>query len=176
VQEIQVGMLKRLRGAPIARHDDEWRMIYSPYPAYEILQTRLISFADMQRMRRFARYWDLIANSGNFIDTRPLIWQNASPFARFLQLADKLWNNLNRDHTISLATLAGEIFAFLTRDIGTESPVVATVMDRDYRRGGRKDPLEFLRPWLGHTASHTAVTNAQGPSRQRRWKQTPEGK
>jgi hypothetical protein len=25
-------------------------------------------------MRRFARYWDLIANSGNFIETTPLLW------------------------------------------------------------------------------------------------------
>jgi len=171
VQEIQVGMLKRLRGASIARHDDQWLMAYTPYPPYEILQTRLIRFADMQRMRRFARYWDLIANSGNFIETRQVIWQNASPFARFLQLADKLWNNLKRDHTISLATLAGEIFAFLTRDIGMDAQTVAAVIDRDYRRGGRKDPLEFLRPWLGNTASRVAVSNAQGPSRQRRWKQ-----
>src|SRR5207247_3930379 len=29
-QEIQVGMLKRLRGTPIVRHDVEWGMVYSP--------------------------------------------------------------------------------------------------------------------------------------------------
>src|SRR3984957_17917112 len=43
-QEIQVGMLKRLRGTPIVRHDQEWGMIYSPHPPYEILQTRSIDF------------------------------------------------------------------------------------------------------------------------------------
>ena len=32
-QEIQVGMLKRLRGTPIVRHDAEWGMVYSPHAA-----------------------------------------------------------------------------------------------------------------------------------------------
>jgi radical SAM superfamily enzyme YgiQ (UPF0313 family) len=82
-QEIQVGILKRLRGTPIVRHDTEWQMVYHPLPPYEILQTKLIDFATMQRLRRFAKYWDMVGNSGNFVETTPLIWSNAaSPFDR----------------------------------------------------------------------------------------------
>ncbi|MES2707513.1 MAG: DUF4080 domain-containing protein [Verrucomicrobiota bacterium] len=77
-QEIQVGILKRLRGTPIVRHDAEWGMVYSEFPPYEILETKLIPFAEMQRLRRFAKYWDLIGNSGNFTETAPLIWQHAT--------------------------------------------------------------------------------------------------
>ena len=73
-QEIQVGILKRLRGTPIGRHDAEWQMVYGAHPPYEILQNKLVDFATMQRLRRFARYWDLVGNSGNFIETTPLIW------------------------------------------------------------------------------------------------------
>ena len=73
-QEIQVGMLKRLRGAPIARHDGPETMVYSPVPPYEILSNRLIDFPTMQRLRRFARYWDLVGNSGNYVETLPLFW------------------------------------------------------------------------------------------------------
>lgn len=36
--EIQVGLLKRLRGTPIVRHDHEWQMVYNPNPPYELLQ------------------------------------------------------------------------------------------------------------------------------------------
>jgi radical SAM superfamily enzyme YgiQ (UPF0313 family) len=81
-QEIQVGMLKRLRGTPIVRHDAEWQMIYNPHPPYEILQNQLIDFATMQRLRRFARYWDLVGNSGNFMESTPLIWGTSSPGLR----------------------------------------------------------------------------------------------
>jgi radical SAM superfamily enzyme YgiQ (UPF0313 family) len=78
-QEIQVGMLKRLRGTPICRHDLAWEMVYSPSPPYEVLKTKLVPFEQMQRMKRFARYWDLIANSGNFVQTLPLVWLSLSP-------------------------------------------------------------------------------------------------
>lgn len=73
-QEIQVGILKRLRGTPIVRHDVEWQVVYNPHPPYEILQNKLLDFTTMQRLRRFARYWDLVGNSGNFVETTPLIW------------------------------------------------------------------------------------------------------
>src|SRR4051812_49399456 len=53
--EIQIGMLKRLRGTPIVRHDQEWQMVYNPNAPYEVLQNRLIDFPTMQRLRRFSR-------------------------------------------------------------------------------------------------------------------------
>ncbi|HET6425405.1 MAG TPA: radical SAM protein, partial [Planctomycetaceae bacterium] len=46
-QEIQVGILKRLRGTPIIRHDAQYQMIYSEEPPYEILQTADIPFDEM---------------------------------------------------------------------------------------------------------------------------------
>ena len=104
--EIQVGILKRLRGAPIARHAAEWRMIYNPQPPYEILQNRDLDFAMMQRLRRFARYWDLIANSGRFVETAPLIWKNSSPFREFLALSDWLYAETSSTHGIALPRLA----------------------------------------------------------------------
>src|SRR5437667_1911505 len=51
-QEIQVGILKRLRGTPIVRHDRDWEMIYSPHAPYEVLRTGAIDFPTMQRLRR----------------------------------------------------------------------------------------------------------------------------
>ncbi|MEK6261362.1 MAG: DUF4080 domain-containing protein, partial [Planctomycetota bacterium] len=76
--EIQVGILKRLRGTPIVRHDAEWQMVYSPHPPYEVLQTRLMDFATIQELRRFAKHWDAIANSGNFVETVPMLWDQVS--------------------------------------------------------------------------------------------------
>ena len=70
---------------------NQWQMVYSPNPPYEILCTSEIDFTTMQRMRRFARYWDLIGNSGNFVTSRKLIWNDASPFERFLDFSDWLY-------------------------------------------------------------------------------------
>ena len=53
-------------------------MVYKPQPPYEILQNKLLDFGSLQKLRRFARYWDLVGNSGNFVETAPLLWAPGS--------------------------------------------------------------------------------------------------
>jgi radical SAM superfamily enzyme YgiQ (UPF0313 family) len=149
-QEIQVGILKRLRGTPIVRHDLEWQMTYNAHALYEVLQTRVVTFAEMQQMRRFARYWDLVANSGNFLETTPLLWQEhrQSPFAAFMAFSDWLYGRIGRTDSIALARLAQLVFEYLTGDLRLAAPSVAEVLWRDYGRGTRRDVPEFLRSYI----------------------------
>ena len=148
-QEIQVGMLKRLRGTPIARHDAEWEMIYQGQAPYEILQNKCFSYAKMQRMRRFSRYWDLIGNSGNFIATTPLIWNRIeSPFYGFLALSDWLYETSRRTHAIARVQLFEFIFQYLTEARQFDPQTVGETLWTDYRRGGHMDKPEFLRPFI----------------------------
>jgi len=183
-QEIQVGILKRLRGTPIVRHDAEWRMIYNPQPPYEILQNKLIDFATMQRLRRFGRYWDLVGNSGNFIETTPLIWSGnsflvgqassradvasalcadpvepqarhyneehhaPSPFDSFLRFSNWLYARTRRTDGIALTRLMELLFEFLTAELRLAPKLVAEILWRDYRRGGRRDKPGFLKSFL----------------------------
>jgi radical SAM superfamily enzyme YgiQ (UPF0313 family) len=147
--EIQVGILKRLRGTPIVRHDAEWEMVYNPHPPYEILQNRLIDFATMQKLRRFARYWDLIGNSGNFVETTPLIWNApGSPFAAFMRWSEWLHARTGRTDSIALVRLSALLFEFLTVELKLDTETTAAVMWRDYRRGGRHDKPGFLNHFL----------------------------
>jgi len=147
-QEIQVGILKRLRGTPIVRHDAEWQMIYNPHPPYEILQNKLIDFSTMQRLRRFARYWDMVGNSGNFIETTPLIWGSTSPFHSFLGFSDWLHARTNRTDGIALMRLMELLFEFLTSELHLDPKPAAEFLWRDYRRGGRHDKPGFLKDFL----------------------------
>ena len=147
-QEIQVGILKRLRGTPIIRHDAEWQMIYNAHPPYDILQNKLIDFATMQRLRRFAKYWDLVGNSGNFVETTPLIWSVGTPFASLLRFSDLLYAQIGRTDTIALVRLAEKLFEFITVELKVETRLAAETLWRDWQRGDRRDPPEFLRPFL----------------------------
>lgn len=145
-QEIQIGILKRLRGTPITRHDSEWEMIYSAAAPYEILSTKLVSFEQMQRMRRFAKYWDLIGNSGNFLESRELLWGGeSSPFKEFLKFTDWLYTQEGQTHGIPLTRLAERMFDFLIHQRGRPEVLVATCVWNDYTRGGREDRPHFLR-------------------------------
>ena len=166
-QEIQVGILKRLRGTPIVRHDQQWGMVYSPHAPYEVLQTAQMDFATVQRMRRFSRFWDLIANSGNFRLTTPMIWSGESskpsPFQSFLQLSDWLYGRVGRNHAIALTTLAQMLFEYLTVERVVDRVVVAQAMWTDYQAGGRPDCPEFLKPFVApadRVARQTALQQA----------------
>ena len=146
-----LSFLKRLRGTSIVRHDAEWAVAYNPHAPYEILQNKFIDFATMQRVRRFARYWDLVGNSGNFVETTPLIWSgNRSPFTEFLRWSDWLFAKIGRTDSIALARLAELLFNFLTEESAMDSRLAAETLWRDYQRGGRHDQPEFLRPHLTH--------------------------
>ena len=168
--EIQVGILKRLRGTPIVRHDAEWQMRYNPNPPYEILQTRLVSFAEMQKMRRFARYWDLVGNSGNFVETTPLLWrgQNRSPFAAFMAFSEWLYGRVGRTDSIALARLAELLFEYLTESSALDRGIVAETIARDWQRGGRRDPPEFLRAPGTPSTPGTGARHRRSPRRQAR--------
>jgi hypothetical protein len=168
-QEIQVGILKRLRGTPIVRHDQPWQMVYSPHPPYEILRNNLLDFALMQRLRRFARYWDMVGNSGNFIETTPLLWSGgASPFAAFMQWSDWLHARAGQRHGIALARLAEWIFVYLTTQHSLAAAEVAQSLWRDWQRAGRREKPEFLAPYL--TNVHVRMSRIQpvAPKRQAR--------
>lgn len=148
-QEIQVGILKRLRGTPIVRHDQEWEMVYSPFPPYEILRTKTISFEEMQTMRRFARHWDLFVNSGNFVESAPLLWgKEDSPFQEFLRFSDWLYERTGRKHSIALGTLGEHLFTYLTAELRLPLKKTAQSIFADYQRGGRSDKPALLRPYL----------------------------
>ena len=167
-QEIQVGILKRLRGTPIVRHDASWQMVYSAHPPYEILRNKLIDFATMQRMRRFARFWDLIANSGNFLETTPFIWKrNSSPFAAFMELSEWLFARVGRQHSIGLINLAELFFQFLTEQIGLEKTEVAQILWRDWQRAGRSERPKFLREYIAEDKLKI-VQRSVAPKRQAR--------
>lgn len=167
-QEIQVGMLKRLRGTPIIRHDAEWQMRYSTYSPYEILSTSQINFDLMQRMKRLARYWDLVANSGNFIESTPLIWGTESPFWSFLRWTDWLFARTQRTNGIALTQLSELLFVYLTEVSGHAPATVAMPLWRDYQRGGRNDRPHYLRDHIHEPLPPRNVSSRAIPKRQAR--------
>jgi radical SAM superfamily enzyme YgiQ (UPF0313 family) len=177
-QEIQVGILKRLRGTPIVRHDAAFGMRYGATPPYEILCNRDLDFPTMQRLRRFAKFWDLVGNSGNFVETTPLIWSDAmaatgrpresSPFRHLWDLSDFLYRDLGRQHGIALPRLAELVFRFLTEERALDRETVGRTIWRDWQRAGRSERPPFLAPFVTDDEARSVRRVALAPKRQAR--------
>ncbi|MET3134464.1 radical SAM superfamily enzyme YgiQ (UPF0313 family) [Oxalobacteraceae bacterium GrIS 1.11] len=133
--EIQFGILKRLRGTPIIRHTETYGLVFDPHPPYTILANDKIDFMTMQRLVRFARYWDLVANSGRFANT-VLAVMGAAPFENFMEFSDWLYAKTDATHRIALDRLAGLVSQWLqARGMGLQEANL--LLASDY--AGRND-------------------------------------
>ena len=161
--EIQVGVLKRLKGTPIAMHDTTCKMLYSQEAPFEILETAAIDRSEMDRMKRFARFWDLYPNSGNFVESTPYIWQETdSPYYAFMSFVDWLFGQLERTSHISLYELTERLFHYLTVERGLAAEAVGAAIRRDYHRApGRKTP-RFLKAYGSPNEDASKARTPQG--------------
>ena len=145
--EIQIGILKKLSGTYINRHDEMYGMVYSDIPPYDILKNNLLSFNDIQIMKRFARFWDLTYNSGNFKHSITLLWQEESVFENFYDFSMWIYTQTQSTWKISLQRLSQLLFTYLTQVKKIEEKKVATLMLQDILRiKGRAIP-PYLKPF-----------------------------
>jgi radical SAM superfamily enzyme YgiQ (UPF0313 family) len=140
--EIQFGILKRLRGAPIARHTQTHALRFNPDPPYNILATDVIDFAQMQRMSRFARYWDVVANSGRFPRTLALLL-SAAPFAHFMAFSDWLYERTGQTHALAHDRMVLLLREHLQARGEIDHAMLDAALLDDYRASGGRRHFDF---------------------------------
>ncbi len=170
-QEIQVGILKRLRGAPISQHDQEFGMLYSETAPYEILANSTLDFAQVQALRRFSRYFDLLVNSGNYQNVLPMLLVEPSAFTSFSHCCAFLYAEFGRAHSISMANLAAAVFAYLTGPLALPQDEVGQAMAADFRRCRRNNPPACIAPYFKAMGGRLPPL----PTGEQRWRQAQHG-
>ncbi|MEA2098763.1 MAG: DUF4080 domain-containing protein [Campylobacterota bacterium] len=145
--EIQIGILKKLSGTFINRHDKEHGMVYSDMPPYDILKNNQLSFNDIQIMKRFARFWDLTYNSGNFKNSLKLLWGEESVYENFYAFGIWIYTQTDSTWKISLQRLGELLFKYLTEVKNLEPQAVSDLMLKDMMKlKGRAIP-SYLKPY-----------------------------
>ncbi len=153
--EIQLGLLKRLRGTPITRHTPEHGMVYDEQPPYTVQQTAVVDAATVLQFARLARYWDLVANSGRFRQTLVLLLQvgaqdgkhGGSAFQAFWDWSKWLWRTQGKTHGLTPECLVDALFAYLTEVSGLDVERVRQSLLADYQGSGAHARPACLR-WV----------------------------
>jgi radical SAM superfamily enzyme YgiQ (UPF0313 family) len=65
-EELQLGFLKLLKGSQMREESKKWGMVYSPYPPYEVLKTKNISYNELNILKKIEHMVDKYLNSGKF--------------------------------------------------------------------------------------------------------------
>ncbi len=167
--EIQFGILKRLRGTPITRHTADFAMVYDPHTPYTILQNSTIDFSTLQRINRFARYWDMVANSGRFSLGLNLLLGSGSAFNNFLGFSDWLWCTTGKTHEFALEKLLDLLHDHLVGVRGLLADAVRDALLADYRASGaRGKPLCLAGLLAAQRVELDAKRDSRQDSRQKR--------
>ncbi len=163
--EIQVGILKRLKGSPIIRHTKKHSLVFNPNSPFSIVSSDTVKYQDVQQMNRFARYWDLIGNSGRFKHSLGLLMGEA-PFQQFNLLAKSLFARTNQTHKISLLRLYDFVFDIATEDLSLDVGLIRDAIHQDFVLSGLKSIPKCLN---GITAvAHKPKSSQSHASRQSR--------
>ncbi len=177
--EIQVGILKRLKGTPIVRHDREWEMVYSAETPFQILHNRTLSASDVEKMQKFSKFWDLLHNSGNFVSTmKEIRSRTSSLFQWFWDLTDFMMIRHPQAHSIHLLDLFQSLKIHLNQLYG---PELDCCLESDYS-SGRPGPIpHFLRTGSAsgpnnHLSSPSLQSTEHLPKRQRLHQQKESGR
>jgi radical SAM superfamily enzyme YgiQ (UPF0313 family) len=142
--DIQLGILKRLRGTPVIRHTEQYKLVFESSAPYSILATSLIDFFVIQRVSRFARYWELIANSGHFKLTLKLLLADQA-FERFLIFSDWIYDFSGKTHQISLRKLYDYLYYGFNHCFSMKNDEIVNALLKDYNNAGLKGTPEFYK-------------------------------
>ena len=168
--EIQLGILKRLRGTAIERHSAEHAMVYETEAPYTVLQTGVLDALTVQRFKRFARYWDLLASSGRFTQTLLLLLEQdqRSPFHAFLTFSDWLWQRTGKTSALSPEPLVDALADYLCGACGINRQDVQQALLSDYSRSGARSNPHALQGLLPKQPAPTMRTPKRLAQRQGR--------
>ncbi len=156
--EIQLGILKRLKGSPIIRHTAAFDLRFNPLPPFNILSTDRVDFATMQLVNRFARYWDMIGNSGRFKYVLPHILAD-NPFDNFMALTNWLFEKTGQTHQINLKRLYELLSQAVEALFPEKHPLVMSKIELDYTASKLKSRFDTLNLYAGQKKESTSQIN-----------------
>ncbi len=145
-EEIQLGFLKLLKGSPMRLEAEKWGMVYSPYPPYEILSTKDISYEELLILKKVEGVVDKYYNSGKFDNIlKYFMGEFKKPFDFYYRLAMFCNDKGYFDRNISGPQYYKVFLEFNEEFLNKNSEFLKEVIKYDYLKFNKKQWLpEFL--------------------------------
>lgn len=145
-EEIQLGFLKLLRGSSMREEAEEYGMKYSPYPPYEILQTKDVSYDELLTLKKVESMVDKYYNSQKFNNIiKFLINSFDTPYDFYLELGNYFDKKGYFDRNIGNSEYY-KVFLDFNMDITKlDSEVLRDIIKYDYLMFNKRRGMpEFL--------------------------------
>ena len=132
--ELQLGFLKLLHGTKLRNQSSEYGYMFRHYHPYEFLQSDWLDYADVVKIKRFGRIFELFGNGGKFILTLGYLEQFfENPFSMFEKMSQ--YFDLD-DRPFSLVNKFGLMIGFVRDNFDEDIFGICKELLRfDFRRG-----------------------------------------
>ncbi|HAA81440.1 MAG: Radical SAM domain protein [Caldanaerobacter subterraneus] len=131
--EIQLGFLKVLKGTPLMRKVEEFKIVYDNKPPYEILYTKDVSYQELVILKGIAFLLNKYYNSGKFKKTLEYLENKFErPFDFYLEFY-KYWKEnelLYKNH--SLKALYDILYKFSIETLDVDEDLIKDVIKFDF--------------------------------------------
>ena len=114
----------------------------------------------MQRITRFARFWDLVGNSGRFRQTLPLLLAN-SAFQEFCNFSDWIYAKTHKTHEFAFERLCEFLHDYLVGPRRLTPETVRQAVVTDYEASGARGRLAFMASGVRPRDAQSATARAK---------------
>ena len=97
----------------------------------------------LARLNRFARYWEMISNSGRFKKAMVLVLAD-NAFEGFIKLSDWLFTETGQTHRLALKRLFELLHRYLTEAANVGNEEATEVLRQDHQASGLSSVPAFL--------------------------------
>ncbi|MDT8420284.1 MAG: DUF4080 domain-containing protein [Desulfuromonadales bacterium] len=139
---LQLELVKLLPGAPLRNRADELKIRFDPNPPYSVLQTSLLSFEELERLRGIGRLVDLLWNSEKFKFLLQALRQEAGSFSRVFEPLQNFWTARGYfDQPLSLRNVFSGLYRYLQEAFeGKQKDILNESLARDFAHSERIVP------------------------------------
>ena len=144
--EIQLGFLKILKGAPMKDEVEKWGIVHSNYIPYEVLKTKDISYEEIIFLKRVEQMVDKYYNSQKFSTIlKYFVKKFDTPFEFYYQLGQFFYEKGYLSRNISSVDYYKVFIEFNMEKLKEEDFVLKEIVKYDYLKYNKKKWLpEFL--------------------------------
>ena len=144
--EIQLGFLKILKGAPMKEEAEKWGIVHSNYTPYEVLKTKDISYEGIILLKRIEEMVDKYYNSQKFSTIlKYFVKKFDTPFEFYYELGQFFYEKGYLSRNISSTDYYKVFIEFNMEKLKEEDFALKEIVKYDYLKYNKKKWLpEFL--------------------------------
>ena len=137
--EIQLGFLKILKGAPMKEEVKKWGIVHSPYTPYEVLKTNDISYEEIILLKRVEEMVDKYYNSQKFKTIlKYFITKFEVVFDFYLSLGTFFYDKGYLNRSISSVEYYKVFLEFNSEFLGLNNKILKEIVKFDYLKFNKK--------------------------------------